>query len=209
MTSALQSRVLVLNKSWQAIDVTTVRYAIGKVYQDIAKIVEPVSYAMHDFDSWMDMSISTWEDAKKVAQDDFEWLHGIGFKLVAPEIIVLRDYAGYNKREVKFSRRNIFERDDYTCQYCRKRLATKELTIDHVMPRSRGGKSLWANVTLACYPCNRRKDNRTPEEARMRLIKKPERPHWAEVKTFVRGKIPKSWEDFLGEMYWTIKLKEE
>lgn len=209
MTSALQNRVLVLNKSWQAIDVTTARHAVTKVYQDSAKVVEPVTYAMHDFDSWMDFSITTWADAKAIAQSDFAWLNGIGFKLMVPEIVVMRDYAGFNKREVKFSRKNIFERDNYTCQYCGRRLPTKELTIDHVLPRSRGGKSVWKNVVLACYSCNRRKDNKTPEEARMKLLKTPERPHWTQVKTFARGEIPKSWEDFLGEMYWNIRLKEE
>ncbi len=100
------------------------------------------------------------------------------FKLRVPEVIALTDYDRLPMAAVTFSRRNIFKRDHYTCQYCGAQPGSEELTIDHVVPRSQGGVSTWENCVLACMACNKRKADRTPEQARMRLRKKPVRPAW-------------------------------
>lgn len=197
--TALKEKVLVLNKSWHPINVTTVRDAVVLAYQGAAEIVGP-DYQTFSFESW--------RDAADYAKEAVKYLYGCDWKMLVPEIIVLTHYNGINKRKVKFSRRNIFERDNYTCQYCGKRFKRARLTIDHVLPKSRGGISRWENVTLSCLPCNAKKDDRTPEEAKMRLLKKPKQPRWEDVKlNGLRGPMPSSWEAFLDEMYWNTELE--
>jgi 5-methylcytosine-specific restriction endonuclease McrA len=200
--SVLQERVLVLNRSWRPISVTSVRNAVTLVCQDAAKFVDPESYATFDFESW--------KDAAAFARDAVRFLRGSSWKILVPEVIVLSRYNGINKRQVKFSRRNIYHRDRNTCQYCGRTFRTQELTLDHVLPRSRGGRSTWENVVVACCDCNRRKDDRMPAETGLRLIRKPVRPQWQEVRVTSRvdGRIPASWEAFLSQMYWDQELKE-
>jgi 5-methylcytosine-specific restriction endonuclease McrA len=99
------------------------------------------------------------------------------------------------------TRRNVFFRDGYTCQYCLRQLPVRELTCDHVVPRAQGGGSSWENLVAACGPCNRRKGGRTPEEARMRLRRRPMRPESLPVEyTLNLGSMPppEPWRDFLG-----------
>jgi 5-methylcytosine-specific restriction endonuclease McrA len=108
---------------------------------------------------------------------------------------------------VTFSRRNLFKRDRFTCQYCGEQPGTEELTIDHVLPRSRGGVSTWENCVLACIECNHRKANMTPAEAGMPLKKDPARPNWRPL--YAREDVMiGSWSKFLSEAYWTVELKD-
>ena len=93
-----------------------------------------------------------------------------------PKCIKLTEQKAIPKQELPFSRRNIFKRDDYTCQYCGKHLEGEELTIDHVYPKSRFGPDIWENLVTCCKECNQKKANKTPKEAHMKLIKRPERP---------------------------------
>jgi 5-methylcytosine-specific restriction endonuclease McrA len=95
-----------------------------------------------------------------------------------PEVIQLSFFNSYVRHEVQFSRKNIFVRDKHQCQYCGARPPKNELSIDHVVPRSRGGLDHWDNLVLACKACNCRKGDRTPEEARMHLLRKPRAPQW-------------------------------
>jgi len=201
MNSVLTKKVLVLNRSWLPINVATVRDAVVLVYTNAAQFVHPKTYEAFNFD--------TWRDAADFSKDASKYLHGCGWKMLVPEVIVLTEYNGISRRNVKFSRKNIFERDRYTCQYCGKQRRRPDLNLDHVLPKSRGGRSCWENVVLACYACNTRKDNRTPQEAGMHLRKKPKRPSWSEIKiSRLHGRIPKSWEAFLSEMYWNVELKD-
>ena len=91
------------------------------------------------------------------------------FRLRVPEVVTLTDYDRLPAAAVTFSRRNIFKRDHFTCQYCGAQPGSEELTLDHVVPRAQGGESRWDNCVLACLACNKRKADRTPEQARMRL----------------------------------------
>ena len=86
------------------------------------------------------------------------------------------------KKEVKFTRHNIFERDKNTCQYCGRVFDRKDLNLDHVIPRDRGGPTTWENIVCSCIECNTQKANRTPQEAGMHLIRKPKRPEVAAVR---------------------------
>jgi 5-methylcytosine-specific restriction endonuclease McrA len=122
-----------------------------------------------------------------------------------PAVVRLLRAFRRSKGKVKFSRVNIYARDKYRCQYCAQKLPIAELTYDHVLPRSLGGKTTWQNIVAACAPCNARKSDRTPQQAGMRLITKPVRPKWVPVMTLRLSKntAPEAWRDYL---YWTAEL---
>jgi len=200
MTSVLDNKVLVLNKGWMAITTTTVRNAVSLVFQDVAQIIDPKTYEPFSFEDW--------RDASDYAKEEFAMIQGSGWQLRAPEVIILSEFGGVNIQKVKFSRRNIFERDRNTCQYCGKIFKSNDLTIDHVFPKSRGGKSEWKNVAVACVPCNTNKDDRTPREANMPLLNQPRCPSWKELRLRgTGGEVPASWEAFLSQMYWNTELQ--
>ena len=113
------------------------------------------------------------------------------------------------KSVVKFTRHNIFERDKNMCQYCGGTFERKDLNLDHVVPRDRGGPTTWENIVCSCVACNTQKANRTPQEAAMRLIRKPVRPKWRPVISLVLGQQNhEHWKDFLDVAYWNVELEE-
>jgi len=122
-----------------------------------------------------------------------------------PAVVRLLRMFRRNKQPVKFSRVNIYARDHYRCQYCGTKLAIADLTYDHVVPRARGGRTVWENIVTACVPCNARKSDRTPEQAGMRLLATPARPTWVPVMTLRLSmrSVPDAWQDYL---YWTGEL---
>ena len=128
----------------------------------------------------------------------------IAFKM--PAVVRLLQVFKRNKKAVKFSRINIYARDKYRCQYCCRKLPIAELTYDHVIPRAKGGKTVWQNIVTACETCNSHKGNRTPEQARMTLLNRPTRPTWVPVMTLRvnRSTAPDAWRDYL---YWTGELQ--
>lgn len=196
----IEGQVLVLNRSWVAVNVASVRRALALLYQDMARAVDPADYRQHDFNDWCELSL---------ARDDGRFIHTPTMKVRVPEIIILNAFNGFFHKEVRFSRRSIFERDKSTCQYCGKKLAKSELTIDHVMPRSRGGRDTWDNLVLACVQCNVRKGDRTPPEAEMPLIRRPHKPAWLPTlgTRLPAGRIS-SWQRFLDTAYWDAELRE-
>jgi 5-methylcytosine-specific restriction endonuclease McrA len=111
------------------------------------------------------------------------------------------------RKEVKFTRHNIFERDKNTCQYCGKHFDKKDLNLDHVIPRDRGGATTWENIVCSCIPCNTRKGNRLPREAGMKLLKKPARPKWRPfLHITFDAKVHESWRHFIDFAYWNVEL---
>ena len=109
---------------------------------------------------------------------------------------------------MKFNRRNIFARDGNQCQYCGKKFPTSELSLDHVVPRSQGGKTTWENIVCACVDCNVRKGGRTPKQAHMTLIRKPEKPKRSPLLSMkLSQKKYLSWQSFLDNAYWNVELK--
>ena len=200
MEAVLSEKVLVLNRSWVAVNVATVRRALTLVYQDVARIVAPEDYATYDFEGWIEAS-QTAKTGRRI--------YAATCSFCIPEVIVLSAFNGRFTKEVRFSRRNIFERDDNCCQYCGRKFERSELTLDHVVPRSRGGSSTWNNIVLACIRCNLRKGDRLLTEASMKLLRKPVKPHWATRVGVKLGRSYKpSWERFLEEAYWNVELKE-
>ena len=166
--SALDGSVLVLNRSWIAVHIASVRRALSLVYQGLAQVVNSEDFGTYDFDSWRELSRSAVTD----------YVRAVNFKFKKPEVIWLRHFNGVLRQKVRFTRRNVFERDGYTCQYCGRRLPEHRLSLDHVVPRSRGGRSTWDNLVVACVRCNDRKANRLLHEARMALLRWPEKPNW-------------------------------
>jgi len=116
-----------------------------------------------------------------------------------PSVARIKTHVPMSKKGVKFSRENVLSRDNYRCGYCGHQFPRRELNYDHVIPRCQGGKTVWTNVISACRPCNSRKGGRTPEQARMRLLKQPERPKWLPLQMpAVRlASVPAVWKFYL------------
>lgn len=196
--SMLQAPTLVLNRAWVPIRTTPVREALCLLVKGSARAVRPDTYETHDFDSW----------AALRAEEGRPHVKTVRLTILVPEVIVLTKYDRMPDGGVVFSRRNIFKRDRFTCQYCGARPGTEELTIDHVLPRAQGGVSEWTNCVLACVACNARKANRTPRQAGMTLARAPVKPAWKPVFTMRLGVLPQSWKDFLADAYWNVPLQE-
>lgn len=197
----LDRQVLVLNRLWQAINVCSVRRAFTLLCAGHAQVVdadEDRNFLTHDFASWRDLS------AREPAD---EMVHTISFKIRVPRVIVLLLFDRMPKKEVKFTRANIFERDKCTCQYCGKVFDRRDLNLDHVIPRDRGGQTSWENIVCSCIPCNTRKGNRLPHQVGMKLIKKPERPRWRPfLHITFDSKVHESWRHFIDFAYWNVEL---
>jgi len=195
----LRRPTLVLNKHWAPLRLAPVREAISLVARGSAFILEPGTFRTHDLRSWDDVS-------RARAALGGALIRSARLALIPPELILLRGYEGQGARTAVFSRRNLFKRDRFACQYCGVRPGSEELTIDHVLPRSRGGRSTWENCVLACVECNKRKANRTPEEARMALRRPPRKPSWKTLVAPAPRERLESWEAFLSRAYWDVEL---
>ena len=205
--TALDSHVLVLNKHYAAVRVVSARRAFCMLLREIAEIVSvtPRSYESYDFDSWRDVS----EYRAKYEREHHEWVRCVKFDLAVPRIIRLLFYDRLPKQTVKLNRRNIFARDRNSCQYCGRRFPTSELSLDHVVPRSRGGLTDWANLVCCCVNCNVKKGGRTPPEAHMKLTTTPVKPKRSPVLTLrLTSEKYASWKQFLDSAYWEVELRD-
>lgn len=171
------------------------------LYQGHAQVVgtDPENqFQTHDFQSWRDFSLRKPED---------EMVNTIDLKIRIPRIIVLMFFDRLPKKEVKFTRHNVFERDKNTCQYCGQVFDRQDLNLDHVLPRDRGGQTTWENIVCSCIPCNTRKGNRLPHEAGMKLIRKPVKPKWRPfVHLTCHAQPHDSWRHFIDLAYWNVEL---
>ena len=201
--TVLNSQVLVLNRLWQAVNICSARRAFALVYAGHAQIVssdDANNFMTHDFESWRGLSANA---------PDHEVVTTISFKIRIPRVIVLLVFDRLPKKEVKFTRHNVFERDKNTCQYCGKTFDRNDLNLDHVIPRDRGGMTTWENVVCSCIPCNTVKGNHLPQEAQMTLIRKPKRPKWRPF-LHVTFNAPQheSWRHFVDLAYWNVELSD-
>lgn len=195
--------VLVLNKNWLPVGVTNLKRALKLVSTEYecgtpkARIIECDDKTFEPL---------TWDDWSKLSPKG-EGVQTVDLVLRVPEVIVLSKYSGTGgKTKVTFSRRMLFRRDNDQCQYCGCKPGTSELSIDHVMPKSRGGETTWENCVASCVDCNSKKANRTPEQAGMRLRKKPGKPKSNLAK---RDYKCESWEQFLGVAYWETEIEND
>ncbi|MBW8040337.1 MAG: HNH endonuclease [Planctomycetes bacterium] len=204
--SGLTCNVLVLNKHYMPIRIIGARRAFCLLFKELAEVVslEEGRYSNYDFESWCQVS----RLRRHFERDGHDWVSTVSFYIAVPRIIRLFFYDRLPRSEVKFNRRNIFARDKNKCQYCGKRQPTSELSLDHVIPRSSGGKASWENIVCACTKCNVKKAGRTPRQAGMTLFRKPVKPrHNPLVHIFLGNQRYRSWKQFLDHAYWSVELK--
>jgi 5-methylcytosine-specific restriction endonuclease McrA len=197
----LSSNVLVLNRSYVPINITSLRRAFVLFYQGLAKAVDQ-EFATFDFESWSELSVATHESVGMVNR-----------MIRVPRVILLTAYDRMPRRHVRFSRHNIFLRDGNRCQFCGENFPRSELNLDHVIPRSRGGKTVWENVVTSCFACNRKKGGQLPGEAGLKLIRPPVRPRWTPFVDFSsRNHAYEEWLPFFKNLvdfsYWNVELKD-
>ena len=166
----MNGRVLVLNQNYEPLNICRWQRAVTLVFLNKALVVE----------------------------NDSRTLHSPSVTMPMPSVVRLVHYIKRPLPEVKLSRQSLMERDSYTCQYCGEK--TKYLTVDHVIPRERGGRHDWTNLVACCMKCNNRKGNRTPQEAGMTLIRQPERPRFIPFLSFAtmrQALCHEVWRDYL------------
>lgn len=163
-----------LNRNYVAIRVISAKRSFILMYKGFAEAIdtEEERFGALNFDAWIEYSQIRHESP----DENDQFVVTPRWQVLVPRVIRLVAYDKVPRREVKFSRRNILARDENRCQYCARKLPTSQLSLDHVVPRSRGGKSTWTNVVTACTPCNTRKGGRMPAEASMKLRRAPAAP---------------------------------
>lgn len=186
-SSALAEPTLVLNRSWRPVRVCTVRRALVLLFKDVARAIGD-NYALHDFPSWLSLRI----------REGQNHVQAVSLKIRVPEVVVLRTCDRFLRPRVVFSRRNIFRRDQNTCQYCGKRGPSDNMSIDHIVPRSRGGAASWTNCVVACRGCNERKGSRSLSQIGMRLQQPPWEPPSHMAFSMHLGRRKPSWTHFVG-----------
>lgn len=210
----INQNVLVLSNSYVPLYVTTTIKAFSLLFREKAEVIEV------DNKAWISYNIKSWEKAsfyKSKMEKDFKFFRGSGsYVLGVPKVIRLIKYVKHNLR-VNLSRRNIFLRDNNTCQYCNVKKESKDLNIDHIIPVFQNGKNIWENLVCSCFACNSKKGNRTPKEAKMKLIKNPVKPsiyilfrHYIDRMNEDPFKdwIPFFPDDFISQIYWNVDLIE-
>ncbi len=203
----LQEKVLVLNRLYTAVRVINARRAFVMLFKQAAEVisVEDGQYVNYDFETWTEIA----ELQRQFEPDAHAWIRTPRLHIAVPKIIRLFGYDRLPRQEVKLNRRNLYARDANCCQYCGRNFSTKELTVDHVTPRVLGGQHSWLNLVCACVQCNARKGGRTPQQARMSLIRKPVKPRRNPVITMRLGDARyRSWKAFLNDAYWTVELRD-
>lgn len=202
MSAILSAPVLTLNKIFSPIRVIDVRRALSLLVTGAAEVVdtEDPHLATYDFRSWFELS---------TLRDEFEhekhaWVGLVRGRLAAPTVVRLTRFDRHRKVRVALNRRNIYHRDGNVCQYCGRKFPTSELSLDHIVPRSRGGVDSWENLVCACTNCNSRKADKTAKQAGLRLIREP-RALKAPAQ-LIRVQHA-SWNQFVDEAYWNVELK--
>lgn len=196
----LNAPTLVLNRSWSPVFTVSAKKAVVWLFKEIVQVVHDKDYSLHDLTSWADLSLLLANDKPSLASPSI--------RLVLPEVVKLVHYNGMPRNRVAFTRRTLFLRDNYRCQYCGAAPGSKELTIDHVLPLSRGGKTTWENCVLSCVRCNTKKGSRTPQEAGLAMIHEARAPKWSPLSNVAPSRMLNSWQQFVSEAYWNVILKD-
>ncbi len=192
METAFQT--LVLNRLWQTVNVVGMERAFSLLALDHAQVIyaEDGSYRMFDAEGWFAFC------KEDPAPEGVRVIHTVNRTVRVPSVLLLRRYDRMLMREMKFNRQNLFERDGYRCQYCGGSFGPKELNMDHVVPRDKGGPTTWENIVTSCVRCNSRKGNREPQEAGMRLLREPCRPKRRPFVSFLYGReLEDAWRPFV------------
>jgi 5-methylcytosine-specific restriction endonuclease McrA len=183
-TDPLELPVLVVNRFFQPVQITSARRAFLLLFGGAALAIDE-SGDMHDFPAWRRLPVRAHDDELPV----------VGGKLRVPRVLHLRRYERMRRPVIRLTRKNVMLRDAHQCQYCARRPPVRDLNIDHVVPRSRGGEDSWENLVTACRVCNLHKGRRTPDEASMRLLRAPSAPRWSATAQILLG-APRSFEEW-------------
>lgn len=169
------------------------------LFQGMAKAVDG-EYQTHTFETWSDLSV----------EQHHESIGLVNRLIRVPRVVLLIAYDRVPQRGIRFSRRNVMVRDKYQCQYCGVMTRSENLNLDHVMPRTLGGRTTWENVVTSCIECNRSKGGRTPDQARMKLMRRPYRPTALPFMGFGARLVQHAeWRPYLSVVdysYWNVEL---
>lgn len=203
----LQASVLVLNRLYMAVHVIPVRRAFGLLCRQLAEVIhlEQGTFTNHTFESWRE-NCELRADSKQPHED---WIRAVNFEIQVPRVIRLLTYDRLPKQRLHLSRRNVFARDEHRCQYCGRVFPSHQLSLDHVVPRSRGGVTTWENVVCACLACNVKKGGRTPPEAKMKLVRRPFKPKNNPLLVLkLNNPRYESWRTWLEGVHWDIGARD-
>lgn len=180
--------VLVLNKSWFAINIISWEKALSELFQDSVKALDR-DLNTYTFSEWMTFSTKT---------KNYPRIKTVNREIAIPEILILNNYNKIPKIKYSFSKSRVFERDKFTCCFCNNIFSKTELTVDHLIPKSRGGNTTWTNIITACKKCNWEKGNKTIKEIGMKMHFIPKEPKWISpiYNLKAKSKLP-SWDSFL------------
>ncbi len=207
MENILNMNVLVLNKTYSPIWITNAKRAFTMLFNKVAEVVhvEEDIYSNYDFISWAE--VSEYKKTYEELSGYEDWVHTPNLTLEIPRIIRLLNYNTIPQVKVRLCRRNIFHRDNNSCMYCGRHSKPKNLNVDHIIPKAKGGRATWENLVCTCYKCNSKKGNRTPREAGMKLIKKPSEPKFLPLARIHIGNTKYiSWKKFISKNYWSVEL---
>ncbi len=163
----LESRVLVLNQNYEPLSVCSARRALILLFREKAEMVE------HNHEMVRSPSVS----------------------VPLPSIVRISRYVHIPRKRVLISRKNVIKRDNHRCQYCG--TTSAPMTVDHILPRVRGGADNWENLVCACMECNTKKGNKTPQEAHMKLLREPKRPGYLFFIQHLAGSVDDRWKQYL------------
>jgi 5-methylcytosine-specific restriction endonuclease McrA len=186
--SALNKVVMVLNKSWMPIRIVPTYRAITLVFAGKASAIDVNDWSVYDWKNWSERSLS---------ENPYGSISTSSCDIEIPEIIVLSTYNKVFRKDVRLTKRNIYIRDGYRCQYTGKQIKESDADIDHVKPRSKGGANSWSNMVVCTKAINRMKADRTPEQAGLKLIRKPKKPDTDRMLIDPKVKILNSWNKFI------------
>lgn len=195
--------MLLLNRNFYALQVVPWRRALSLLYLERACVVDEECNT-YGFQDWLELS-------RSMRESPAGFVCTPSLRIAIPEVIALRFFEKVPRQRVAFTRRNLYQHYGFCCCYCGRRLPSEELNLDHVLPRSRGGRTDWQNVVTSCIPCNLRKGDRLPEEAGMRLRLAPSRPAPATAPVLrLQSPVPlrRSWQRFIDSAYWDSPLEE-
>lgn len=208
---SLNSPVLKLNKNFRPIEVITAEEAIVSLCNGRSEIIdiEDGIFNHHSISSWEELSHLRYE----YERDEHKWIKTVDSGIKVPTVIRTLEFSKELSLDPKFSRRNVYIRDNLTCQYCGNRFKRENLNLDHVYPKSKGGRTTWNNIVCSCYSCNTRKADKTLHESGMSLIRKP--VAYSAKNSYLFCKNPhKDWkyfikfDDLVSELYWNVELQD-
>ncbi len=195
--------VLVLNKNWAALRIVTAAEALADLFVGRVEAIDN-DFQTYDFASWHELS----GYAAEFEPGEQRFVRTVASRILVPSVVRLLKFDRVKRATLRLSRKNIYLRDNFTCQYTGKKLPTSELNLDHVVPASRGGRTCWENLVCCSVEINARKGNRTPGEAGLKLIRRPRKPDPGQLLFCSPRFRHDTWKHFVDAAYWNTELHD-